>query len=33
MLTRGPALLLPLVAIFGMTDIILEVDADPKVQA
>ena len=33
MLTRGPALLLPLIAIFGMSDIILENDADPKVQA
>ena len=33
MLTRGPALLLPIVAIFGMTDIILEADADPKVHA
>ena len=33
MLTRGPLLLLPLLAIFGMSDIILEIDAEPKVQA
>ena len=33
MLSRGPAILLPLLAIFGMSDIILEIDADPKVQA
>ena len=30
---RGPALLLPLLAIFGVSDIVLENDADPKVQA